>query len=614
MDIEEKLKTLPDKSGVYLMKNSLDEIIYVGKAKVLKNRIRQYFKNHNHPLKVEKMVENISDFEYIITDNEQEALILENNLIKEHMPKYNILLKDDKTYPFIKITVNEDFPRIFITRRIIRDGSKYFGPYCNTSELKLIMELIDDIFELRKCSKYIDEKSEKSKSCLYYQMNKCKGPCIAKITKQEYNVLVDKVIMFLNGRYDDLYRLMNERMKDAALKLDFETAASLRDRIKSLDILGIKQKIVSSADSDYDVIAVYNSNGTACVEIFFVRTGKIVGKEHYFLSNSEDESNGNIICNFMKQYYENSTFIPHTIVVQELFDDIESIAEWLTAKIDKKVNIYVPKIGDKLKLISMVALNAKKEHNEREIKLMKDISFKNNALLSLQKITDSDVLPLHLEAYDISNISGAHKVGAMVTYINGKLCRDKYRNFKIKYTSGQDDYACMREVLERRFESGFKEIKNNVEYKKFYPFPDMIFVDGGEQHLEVAIEVLNKFNLEIPAFGIVKDDKHNTSALVSANGRIELQKGGEAYMLLVQIQDEMHRRAISYHRNLRSANMLKSELSCISGVGEKRASILLKKFKSVKKISDASVEEITSIAGIDSLTARNIYNYFNLKK
>ena len=530
------------------------------------------------------------------------------------MPKYNILLKDDKTYPFIKITVTDDFPRVFITRRVIRDGSKYFGPYCNSSDLKEIIELIDFVFGLRKCKKVICENKLYTKSCLYYQMNMCKAPCIGNISKNAYREIVSSVISFLNGKYDGIYAYLTAEMKNAAAKLDFETAASLRDKIHSLEIIGEKQKIVSSSGTDYDVIASYNSNGTACVEIFFVRSGKIVGKEHYFLSNSEDESIGMIIGEFIKQYYENSSFIPSQIIVQEEFEDIDFVSQWLTDKTKKKVTIYAPKIGDKVKLISMIASNAKNEHSERELKIMRDISFKDNALISLQKITDTDKPPLHIEAYDISNISGSYNVGAMVTFINGKPSPKKYRNFKIKYTSGQDDYACMREVLERRFENGLSEKEAGVTNGNFYPFPDMILVDGGLQHLEVANDVIKKYSLEIPAFGIVKDNKHRTDGFVSKNGRLNIEKGSEAFMLLIQIQDEMHRRAISYHRKLRSGSLLKSELANITGVGDKRAAILIKKFKSVKKIKDASLEELSSVDGIDIRTAENIYSYFKSDK
>ena len=614
-EIEEKLKTLPDKSGVYIMKNSDGEIIYVGKAKVLKNRVRQYFKSKNHPLKVARMVENIADFEYIITDSENEALILENNLIKENMPKYNILLKDDKTYPFIKITVNDDFPRIHITRRVLRDGAKYFGPYCSNFDLKELLELISDVFFMRKCKKYISEAKPDDRPCLYHQLGKCRAPCCGLISKEEYRKNVNRAIDFLNGKYDDITQELQQRMKASADEFDFETAAMWRDRINSLSIINQKQKIVSATGSDSDAIAVYNADDIACVEVFFIRSGKIVGKEHYFLSNTSDTSSGEIISEFIKQYYDSSSFIPKEIVVQSDFDDREAIENWLSKKIGKSVHLTVPKIGDKIKLISMISSNAKKEHSEHQLKILRSISFKNNALVSLQKLTKLDKPPLLIEAYDISNISGSAKVGAMVTFKEGKPHKERYRNFKIKYVSGQDDYSCMKEVLERRIEKGLleREREKSESECSFLPFPDLILVDGGEGHVNVGVEVVKSYNLDIPVFGIVKDNHHRTNALMSDGGQIDVDKSSEVFMLLTQIQDEMHRRAITYHRKIRDNSTLKTELLKVSGIGEKKAKILLRTFKSVKRIKDATLEEISSVSGIDKTSAENVYSYFNGK-
>ena len=614
-NIEEKLKLLPEKSGVYIMKDINNEIIYVGKAKILKNRVRQYFKNHNHPPKVAKMVESIADFSYIITDSENEALILENNLIKENLPKYNILLKDDKTYPFIKITVNEKFPQIKMTRRVIRDGAKYLGPYCSSSNVKEILELVNDIFCLRKCQKSIDENAA-LKPCLYFQLGQCSSPCSGNITSYEYQKQINKAISFLNGKYDEVIGLLNEKMREAANKLDFETAASLRDKINSIDELGKKQKIVSATGKDCDAIAVYNANATACVEVFFIRTGKIVGNEHYFMEHTDGDSNGEIISAFIKYYYDQSSFIPTEILVQDELTDEDDIKMWLSVKTGKSVKVTTPKIGDKYKLINMIAANAKKEHADRELKLMKDISFKNNALVMLQKLIGLEHPPMHIEAYDISNISGSHKVGAMVSFVNGKPCKDKYRNFKIKYVSGQDDYACMSEVISRRIEHGLNDkIKTENECalseSNFYPFPDLILVDGGKGHVDTVISVMKQYDMTIPVFGIVKDDRHKTDGLVSSEGRIDIEKGSEASMLITAIQDEMHRRAISYNRNLRVKSSLSTELLKIAGVGSKKADMLLKKFKSVKKIKEVSLDEIKSLKGMDEKTAINIYEYFN---
>ncbi len=609
-EIEEKLKTLPEKSGVYIMKNADGEIIYVGKAKVLKNRVRQYFKGHKHALKVQKMVENIASFDYIITDSEQEALILENNLIKENMPKYNILLKDDKTYPFIKITLNEDFPRVFMTRRPIRDGAKYFGPYCSNFNIKEVLEIIGDVFPLRRCKKQLSQDNLNDRPCLYYQMGKCKGVCSGSVSKYEYMENVKKVISFLNGDYDDVLNILKNKMSLAAADLDFESAAAFRDRINSVSMLGQKQKIVSATGSDCDAIAMYSANDIACVVVFFVRTGKIVGEEHYFMSGTDDMSPSRVLSDFVEQYYENSSFIPHQLFLQHQIEEAELIEKWLSDKTGRTVKITVPKIGDKLKLINMISANAKKQHSERELKIMRDISFKDNAISGLQKLTGLKNPPMNIEAYDISNTSGKAMVGAMVTYTNGKPNREKYRNFKIKYVTGQDDYACMKEVVSRRIERGLAEMESK-KGDSFLPFPDIILLDGGIGHVDAIIPVIKSYNLNIPVFGIVKDGHHRTEGLVSPDGTISIDKSGETFMLLTNIQDEMHRRAITYHRKLRQGSALKSELKDIKGVGDKKMKILLRNFRSLKAIKEATLEEIEAVAGIDKTTAKNVFTYFN---
>lgn len=609
--INEKLTTLPDKSGVYIMRNAEGEIIYVGKAKVLKNRVRQYFKNHNHPPKVRKMVENIADFEYIITDSEKEALILENNLIKENMPKYNILLKDDKTYPFIKITLYEDYPRILITRRVIRDGSRYFGPYCGNFNLKELVDTVSDIYGIRKCNKVMGETKSARRVCLYHQMGKCSGACTGEVNKDEYMQGVNNAISFFNGKYADVIEKLTQKMKLAAANLDFETAAECRDKIKSVSQIGEKQKIVSATGSDCDAIAVYNSDDFACIEVFFIRSGKIVGREHYFLQDTEEIQDATLLSQFMKQYYEDSTFIPHSFLTSVEPDDKTTIEQWLGSKLGRGVNLSVPKIGDKLKLINMIHANAKKEHRERMLKIMRDISFKDNALLGLRKLIGMDSPPLVIEAYDISNTSGKDMVGAMVTFVNGKPLRERYRNYKIKYVIGQDDYACMREVVERRILRGINEKNNDSEVdNKFLPFPDLMLIDGGSAHVDAVLPLIKKYNLPIHVLGIVKDDNHRTRGLVSPTGEINIDTGSEAFMLLTQIQDEMHRRAIDYHRRLREGSSLKSKLTAIKGVGDKKAKILFKHFKSISKLRNATLEEIISVPGIDKTTAQNVFDYF----
>ncbi len=610
-EIEDKLKTLPEKSGVYIMKNSDGDVIYVGKAKILKNRVKQYFKSHNHSLKVSKMVENIEDFEYIITDNEKEALILENNLIKQYKPKYNILLKDDKTYPFIKITLNEDFPRVFMTRRIIRDGSRYFGPYCSNLGLREVLTIINEVFGIIQCKKTISEDDKNIKPCLYYQLDKCSAPCNKKISKEEYREKINKIIAFLNGKYEIVLQEITKKMKDASNKLDFETAAKWRDSIQSISLIAEKQKVVSSEGSDSDVIGLYSENNVSCIEIFFIRSGKIVGKEHYFMTLNDISKSENILSEFIKQYYEDSSFIPPNILTQIQIEDEDAISSWLSDKSGHSVKFAVPKLGDKYKLMTMISANAKKEHKERELRIMRDVSFKNNALLNLQELTSMERPPMHIEAYDISNISGSYKVGSMVTFVNGKPCREKYRSFKIKYVQGQDDYSSMEEIISRRIERGLSEKKNTLTKLSFYPFPDVIFVDGGIGHVSTISKVLTDYKLDIPVFGIAKDDKHKTSALVSSDGEININPLSEAFMLLTQIQDEMHRRAITHQRKLHQDSLLKSELLKIKGVGDKKAKLLLKNFKSVKKIKEATYEEILNVNGIDKKTADNVYSYFN---
>ncbi len=609
-DIEEKLKTLPEKSGVYIMKNAEGKIIYVGKAKILKNRVRQYFKGNKHTTKVKKMVENIHDFEYIITDSEQEALILENNLIKENMPKYNILLKDDKTYPFIKITVNEDFPRVFMTRRVIRDGAKYFGPYCSNFNLKEVLEIISDVFPLRKCKKQLFSDNLNDRPCLYHQMGKCPGVCFGNVSKEQYMQTVKDIISFLNGNYDAVIANLRQKMLKAADDMDFESAASFRDRINSVSMLGQKQKIVSATGSDCDAVALYSANDISCVVVFFIRSGKIVGEEHYFLSGTDDMSGGDVLSDFISQYYENSSFIPNQLYLQYEIPETELVESWLSSKTGRQVRISVPKIGDKLRLINMIAANAKKQHSERELKIMRDISFKDNALTELQKLLSLTKAPMNIEAYDISNMSGKAKVGAMVTYTNGKPNKEKYRNFKIKYVVGQDDYACMKEVISRRIERGLSESEKGKE-AGFLPFPDVILLDGGKGHVDTIAPLVEAYDLDIPVFGIVKDNKHRTEGLISKSGKIDVDKSSDAFMLLTNIQDEMHRRAITYHRSLRQGSALKTELREIKGVGEKKAKLLLKAFRSVKRIKDATYEEIEAVEGIDKNTAKNVFTYFN---
>lgn len=614
-EINEKLKTLPDKSGVYIMKNIHGDIIYVGKAKNLKNRVRSYFKSHKHTPKVASMLENVDSFEYIITDSELEALVLENNLIKENMPKYNILLKDDKTYPFIKVTVKELYPRILHTRRIVKDGSLYFGPYQSSAELKQLITLVREIFCLRFCNSEFYEGFTLKRPCLYYQLGKCKGVCNMQISPEEYRKLIDGAIEFINGNTREITQELQRQMKEAASLLDFEKAALCRDRLEAIENLGKRQKVVNPNGNNIDAIAMYNSNNVACVQLFFIRGGNVIGREHYFINDTDDVSNGEILSEFMLRYYEDATFIPSTILAQYEPDDVESLEEFITSKTSRSVKIKVPKIGENASLMRMIGANAHKEHSERELKVLRDIDFKNGALSELADIMQLESPPMYIEAYDISNMGDNTSVASMVVYKEGKPYTKRYRNFKINNKDTQDDYASMREVLERRFKRAAMESQLiekgelKSENAHFLPLPDVIFVDGGEGHRNAVVPIVEESG--IPVFGIVKDENHRTRALVGENGEIIIDKTSNAFMLITRIQDEMHRRAISYLRKNQSKKVYASELDEIDGVGEKRKKLLLSKFKSVKNIKNASVEELCQVQGIDRGTAMKIFSYFN---
>ncbi len=616
-EIEAKLKTLPDKSGVYIMHNAADEIIYVGKAKILKNRVRSYFKSHNHPPKVASMVANVEYFEYIITDSELEALVLENNLIKQNMPKYNILLKDDKTYPFLKITLNEDFPRIMLSRRILNDGAAYYGPYQSSYDLKQLITLLKDIFKLRSCNSSFDGDFNPKRPCLYYQLGKCRGICCKNVTSEEYKAVISEVIDFINGKISDTVRKITEEMKLSSSRLDFENAKVCRDRLAAIELIGQKQKIVNPNGNDTDAISVFNKNNSACVQLFFIRSGKMIGREHYFINDTDGISDSEIISDFVRQYYENCSFIPNILMLECETDDLEVIRCWLAEKAGRSVKVKVPKIGESAKLMKMIKANAKKEHSERELKIMRDIQFKNAAISELGKILKLGKEPMHIEAYDISNMGNDVIVASMVVYKNGKPYPKGYKNFRVKDIKTQDDYASMREVVRRRMVRAQNELKSvdegvlSEENAKFLPLPDCIFADGGEKHMNSVKSVLDELGISIPVFGIVKDDNHRTRALVSAEGEIELDKKGEAFMLLVSIQDEMHRRAITYLRNTQNRKIVGSELNNIPGVGDSRRKLLLRHFKSVRKIREASAEELASVKGIDKKTAENICKYFD---
>lgn len=605
-DFSYKLKNLPEKSGVYIMKDKHGEVIYVGKAKILKNRVRQYFTNKKHSPKVEAMVKNVFDLEYIITDSELEALILECNLIKLHMPRYNILLKDDKTYPFIKITVNEMYPQISITRTVKKDGAKYFGPYLSASEIRELIELIREIFKLRSCNQSFPQDFNKKRPCLYYHINKCLGVCTGDVDEKMYRTLIDDVCSFLSGNSDKLIFDLQKKMYEYSKNLDFERAAFIRDKIETVKKISQKQKANSASGTNVDAIAMYSQNSTDCIQVFFIRNGKMLGRENYFINNEKDTEKKEILQNFIKQYYSETSFIPNELLIEEEIDDINLVSEWLTMLKGRKVEVKVPKRGENLKLINMIKLNAKKELQNRELKILRNIKFKNNALVALKNSLDLLDIPRRIEAYDISGFQGSDNVASMVTFVDAKPYKKGYRSFKIKTVDKNDDYASMKEVLERRL----KKLELNDD-NTFPDAPDLIFVDGGTGHVNAAKEILEKLNVNIPVYGIEKDDKHNTRAIVDENGIIPLDKSNEGFMLLVNIQDEMHRRAISHYRSLSTKRNKKSELDNIEGVGVARRNAVLKHLKNVKT---ATLEEITSVPGVDKKTAQNIYEYFRQNK
>lgn len=615
-DFEYELKNLPDKSGVYIMKNSDGEVIYVGKAKVLKNRVRQYFKGNKHSPKVEAMVKNIASFEYVITDSEFEALVLECNLIKEHMPKYNILLKDDKTYPFIRLSLNEMYPRLTISRSIKNDGAKYFGPYSSAILIRELIDLVKDIFKLRSCNKSFPRDIKKGRTCLYHHIGKCLGVCTGEIDEGEYNKMVAEVCNFLSGNTSNIVAELSQKMKTASENLDFERAAFYRDKLKSIELLSQKQKIVSANGQDIDAIAMSSTDKTSCVQIFFIRSGKIVGRENYFIERIEGQTEAEILGEFVKQYYAKSTFIPKELMLESEIDDMEYIKKWLSSLAGRSVNIKIPQRGENLKLIHMIKTNAKKALYENDTKMLRDISFKNNALSQLSKILELDTIIHRIEAYDMSNFAGKNNVGAMVTFIDAKPSKKDYRNFKIKSVSGSDDYACMREVLTRRLSNAKSELAKleNGEITKedlnFGNLPDVIFLDGGIGHVNTIEKVVSMLGFNIPVFGIVKDDNHKTRGLVSADGELYIEKTSEAFRLITNIQDEMHRRAIDYQAKLGKKSSLESELENIAGVGETRRKALLKHFKTLNKIKEATLEDILKVKSIDQKTAYNICEYF----
>lgn len=616
-DFEYHLKNLPEKPGVYIMKNSLGEVIYVGKAKILKNRVRSYFQNSkNHSEKVRVMVKNISEFEYIVTDSEMEALILECNLIKKYSPRYNIALKDDKFYPFIKITTNDDFPRVFVTRKYAKDGARYFGPYTNATAVYETINLINKIFPIRTCKLLIKENGEKVRPCLNYHIKKCVAPCAGYVKKEEYAEMINEIVDILNGRDKTIVNSLKAEMEEASKNLEFELAAKIRDKILAIDSIVEKQKIFKAMEGDEDFINIYQDEIDSCIQVFFSRDGKIIGREHFIFNNTADDKVSEIFEDFITSFYGGTAKIPKTIYLPEI-EDSELIEDFLTIKRGAKAWVKVPQKGQKKDMLEMVKNNAKITLEQFKDKFFKEKEINRITLEELRDLLDLEEPPFRIESYDISNIQGVDSVGTMVVFEEGRAKNSDYRRFKIKSVKGANDYDSMREILERRFKHGLEEIKKIQEKQltfsngKFSSFPDLIMMDGGKGQVNVALEVLNKLNISIPVCGLVKDDKHQTRGIIYNNEELIINRNSNLMQMIRRIQDEVHRFAITYHRTLRDKRTLHSILEDIPNVGEKRRRNLLMRFGSVENIRNATYNELLETESIDKKAANSIVDYFN---
>ena len=618
--IEEELKKLPSLPGVYIMHDKQDAIIYVGKAISLKNRVRQYFqKSRNLGIKKEQMVEQIARFEYIVTDSELEALVLESNLIKEHCPKYNTMLKDDKNYPFIKVTAGEAFPRIMTARSMKKDKSKYFGPYTSAGAVKDVIELTRKLYHLRTCSRNLPRDIGKERPCLYYHIKQCDAPCQGYITESAYRAQVEELLDFLNGNHKKILTQLEEKMYEASEKMEFEDAAQYRDLIQSVKKIGERQKITDHPGEDKDIIAAAMEDADAVVQVFFVRDGKLIGRDHFYMKSAPGENRKGILSSFLKQFYAGTPFIPKEIMLQEEVEDQELIAKWLESRKGKKVRISVPKKGTKEKLVEMAYHNAKLVLRQDKERIKREEGRTIGAVKEIEELLGLSGVQ-RMEAYDISNISGFQSVGSMVVYEKGKPKRSDYRKFKIKSVQGPNDYASMEEVLTRRFIHGMDEREERRqqqledEFGSFTRFPDLILMDGGRGQVNIALEVLDKLHLSIPVCGMVKDDKHRTRGLYYNNQEIPISRDSEGFKLITRIQDEAHRFAIEYHRSLRSKGQVHSVLDDIPGIGETRRKALMKHFKGLEGIREASVETLSNIESMNERAARQVYDFFHKKE
>ncbi len=614
--IEEELKKLPGQPGVYIMHDAKDAIIYVGKAISLKNRVRQYFQSsRDKTAKIKQMVSKIARFEYIVTDSELEALVLECNLIKEHRPRYNTMLKDDKTYPYIKVTASEEYPRILFSRQMKKDKNKYFGPFTSAGAVKDTIELIRKIYRIRACSRKLPQDMGKDRPCLYYHIHQCDAPCQGYISQADYQKSVKQAVGFLNGQYEPVMKYLEEKMRTASETMEFEKAIEYRDLLDSVRKVAQKQKITSQSMEDRDIIAMAKDERDAVVQVFFVRDGKLIGREHFHMNLTGSESKAEILNSFVKQFYAGTPFVPHEIWVQEELEDAEVIASFLTARRGQKVRFVVPKMGEKERLVELAKKNAKMVLSQDKEKIKREELRTIGAMNQIGSWIGLSGIK-RVEAYDISNISGFESVGSMIVYENGRPKRNDYRKFRIRTVQGPNDYASMREVLLRRFSHGLEETKKlqaeggDLAMGSFTRFPDLLMMDGGRGQVNIALEVLRELQLEIPVCGMVKDDNHRTRGLYYQNVEIPIDRHSEGFQLITRIQDEAHRFAIEYHRSLRGKEQVRSVLDDIKGIGPARRKSLMRTFKTIEAVREASVEELEAAPQMNRAAAEAVYIFF----
>lgn len=618
-DFQEELRKLPDQPGVYIMHDKTDAIIYIGKAVSLRKRVRQYFQpSHDEGIKKKQMVEHIARFEYIITDSELEALVLECNLIKEHTPKYNTMLRDDKTYPYIRVTMGEDFPRVLFSRQLKKDKSRYFGPYTSAGAVKDTIELINKIYQLRTCNRKLPRDIGLDRACLNYHIHQCSAPCQGYINKEEYGERVSQALEFLNGNYAPVIKMLEEKMQKASEAMEFEKAIEFRELLGSVKQIAQKQKITNTDGEDKDIIALASDDTDAVVQVFFIRSGKIIGRDHFHVRVGSEESTSDILVNFVKQFYSGTPYIPREIMIQEPIEDIPVLEEWLTAKRGRRVYIRIPQKGMKEKLVELAAKNASLVLNQDKEKIKREEGRTIGAVKEIEGLLGMHGLN-RMEAYDISNINGFETVGSMIVYEKGKPKRSDYRKFKLRTVTGPDDYASMHEVLTRRFLHGMQE-QQELEDKNlpqevgsFTRFPDIIMMDGGRGQVNICLQVLEELGLSIPVCGMVKDDNHRTRGLYFNNVEIPIDRHGEGFKLITRIQDEAHRFAIEYHRSLRSKAQVHSVLDDIEGIGPTRRKALMRRFQSIEQIRAASVEELAETESMNLGAAEKVYAFFHKK-